>query len=152
MQRILVVMRGFASDDRALDWLTPLACGQKAAVTLMPLANGRVLDLHQYDHQDSPPGQHLMHCLRHLERAGVPVDLKFRQGDIVQQVVEETIGSSYDLLVIAAEAEGGFVNQVITAVDQHHAHAGRPIFVLKPPELPGQPTIQLNIPQGERTR
>lgn len=138
MQRILVVMRGFASDERALDWLTPFAWGQKAKVTLMPLANGHALDLYQYHHQDSPHRHHLMHCLHRLEEEGVPVDLKFRQGNIIQQVVEETASNDYDLLAIAAEAEGSFVNQVITAVDQRHAHCNRPIFVLKPPALPRQ--------------
>ena len=146
IQRILVVMRGFASDECALDWLTPLASGQKATVTLLPLANGHVLDLNHYLCQNSPHGQHLGRCLQHLEREGVPVNLKFRQGDIIQQVVEETTGNNYDLLAITAEAEGSFVNQVITAVDQHHTHAGHPIFVLKPPELPNQPTTQPNLP------
>ncbi len=136
IRRILVVMRGFASDERALDWLAPLVSGQKAAVTLMPLANGHVLDSNHYLNQDSHHRKHLERCLHHLEKAGVSVNLKFRQGDAVAQVVEETAGNDYDLLAITAEADGSFVNQVITAVDQCHAHNGRPIFVLKPPELP----------------
>lgn len=138
IKRILVVMRGFASDERVLDWLTPFAWGQKAAVTLLPLTNGPILHLNEYLYRDSPHRQHLKRCLHHLESKGVAVNLKFRQGDPVQQVVEETIDNNYDLLVISAEAEGSFINQVITAVDQRHAHIGRPIFVLKPPELPRQ--------------
>jgi hypothetical protein len=150
MKRILMVMRGFASDEQVLDWLTPFAWSQQAAVTLMPLSNSATLHLNEYLYQDSPPRQHLERCLHLLEREGVPVNLKFRQGDAVQQVVEETIHSTYDLLVMTAEAEGSFVNEVITAVDQHHAHIGRPIVVLKPPELPRQPT-SLFLQEGDLT-
>jgi hypothetical protein len=103
----------------------------------MPLTNGTDLNLSQYHHRESLAGQHLEHCLCRLNAEGVRVNLKFRQGNAVQQVVDEVRGDAYDLLAIAAEAEGSFVSQVITAVDQGHAHRNRPIFVLKPPELPG---------------
>lgn len=136
IRRILVVIRGFASDERALDWLAPFAGRRQATVTLMPLLSGAGLDLHQYHHPDSLAGQHLARCLYRLRTEGVAANLKFRQGRLVQQVVNEVAEDGYELLVIAAEAEGDFVSQVITAVDQHHAHDGRPIFVLKPPELP----------------
>lgn len=137
IRHILVVMRGFASDEQALDWLIPFTWQQQPTVTLMPLTNGTDLNLSQYHHRESLAGQHLEHCLRRLNAEGVSVNLKFRQGNAIQQVVEEVIGDAYDLLAIAAEAEGSFVSQVITAVGQHNAHRNRPIFVLKPPELPG---------------
>jgi hypothetical protein len=54
----------------------------------------------------------------------------------VQQVVAEVTGDHYDLLAIAAEADGEFVSQVITAVDHRQVHNDRPIFVLSPPALP----------------
>lgn len=141
IRRILVVMRGFASDEQALDWLIPFAWQNQTTVTLMPLTNGTDLNLSQYHHRKSLAGQHLDHCLRRLHAEGVKVNLKFRQGNAIQQVVEEVSGNEYDLLAMAAEAEGSFVSQVITAVDRHHAHCNRPIFILKPPGLPGQPTI-----------
>lgn len=137
MQRILVVMRGFASDEQALDWLISLAWQHQPTVTLMPLTSGPDLNLSQYHHRKSLAGQHLDRCLRRLHDEGIRVDLKFRQGNVIQQVVEEVTGDAYDLLAIAAEAEGSFVGQVISAVDQRRAHCNRPIFVLKPPELPG---------------
>lgn len=135
LQRILVVMRGFASDERALDWLTPFAWQEGTAVTLLPLTNGSGPGLGQYLHRESPSGQHLDRCLRRLHAEGVTLQLKFRQGSPVQQVVEELTSSAspYDLLAIAAEGAGDFVYQVMTAVDDQKAHAGRPIFVLKPP-------------------
>lgn len=138
IKRILVVMRGFASDEQALDWLTPFAWQFQATVTLMPLTSGPGLGFSKYHQRESPAGRHLDRCLLRLHTEGVPVSLKFRQGDAVQQVVEEVAGDTYDLLAIAAEAEGDFVSQVLTAIDQQQAHNGRPIFVLKPPDLTSQ--------------
>lgn len=135
IRRILVVMRGFASDERVLNWLVPFTCQQQAAFTLMPLINGSSLDLHQYHRHDSPAGHHLERCLQRLQAESASVTLKYRFGDAIQQVVDEVSGDAYDLLVLAAEAEGDFVRQVMTAVDQHNVHRNRPIFVLKPPEL-----------------
>ncbi len=132
-QHILVIMRGFASDERTLEWLIPLASHQQAKLTLMPLMSGKAMDFAHYHQPDSAAGQHLARCLQPLYRAGVSVDLKFRQGDIRQQVIEEVRGDTYDLLAITAEAEGTFVHQIITAVDEQAVHHGRAIFVLKPP-------------------
>lgn len=136
IQRILLVMRGFASDERALDWLTSFAWPQQATVTLLPLSNGSGFGLGQYLHQESSASQHLDRCLRRLYAEGVTVNLKFRQGNPIQQVIEEIANSTntYDLLAIAAEDAGDFVHQVISAVDQNDAFGDRPIFVLKPPE------------------
>ena len=134
-RRILVIMRGFASDEHTLEWLIPLACHQQAKLTLMPLMSGTAMDFAHYHQPDSAAGQHLARCLQPLYTAGVSVDLKFRHGDVRQQVVEEVRGDTYDLLAITAEAEGLFVSQVITAVDEQAIHHGRAIFVLKPPQL-----------------
>lgn len=149
LQRILVVMRGFASDERALDWLTPFAWQAGTAVTLLPLINGA--DLGPYLHPDSPSGQHLDRCLRRLHAEGVTVQLKFRQGSPVQQVVEELASRAnpYDLLAIAAEGAGDFVYQVMTAIDNHKTHLGWPIFVLKPPTS-GITAANLLVEQGEK--
>jgi hypothetical protein len=143
IKRILLVMRGFASDERTLDWLTPFAWSQQATITLLPLVNGSGFGLGQYLHQESSAGQHLDRCLRRLHADGITVNLKFRQGNLVQQVVEEISQSTntYDLLAIAAEDAGDFVHQVISAVDQNDVFGDRPIFVLKPPERLHQPII-----------
>lgn len=143
IRRILLVMRGFASDERALDWLMPFAWQQQATATLLPLANGSGFGFGQYLRRESPAGQHLDRCLSRLHKEGVTVDLKFRQGNPIQQVVAEIANNAnpYDLLAIAAEDAGDFVHRVITAVEQNGIHGDRPIFVLKPPELTSQPAI-----------
>lgn len=138
MRHILVIMRSFASDEWALDWLVPFVRRQQAAITLMPLVNSNGLYLHPYPSQDSPAGQHLERCLQRLQNKGISVNLKYRFGNAVQRIVDEVTGDAYDLLVLAAEAEGDFVSRVITAVDQHNARHNLSIFVLKPPELQGR--------------
>lgn len=133
IQRILVVLRGFASDERALDWLSPFAWQQQAVFTLMPLVNGSGLHWHPYHPQDSPAGQHLERCLHRLQTRGITINLKYRFGNTIEQVIDEVSGNTYDLLALAAEAKGDFVSQVMTAIDQHNVHGNRAIFVLKPP-------------------
>ncbi|MGD2049303.1 MAG: hypothetical protein PVH03_07405, partial [Chloroflexota bacterium] len=88
IRHILVVMRGFASDEQALDWLVLFTWQHQPTVTLMPLTNGSELNLSQYHHRESLAGQHLARCLRRLHSEGVRVDLKFRQGNAIRQVVE----------------------------------------------------------------
>lgn len=144
IRRILVVLRGFASDEGALDWLTPFAWQQQAIVTLLPLSNNSRSGFVQYLQRESLASQHLDRCLRRLHTEGIAVDLKFRQGNPIQQVVAEIASNAhpYDLLVIAAEDAGDFVHRVIAAIEQNGIHGDRPIFVLKPPELTSQLSIE----------
>jgi hypothetical protein len=39
----------------------------------------------------------------------------------------------YDLVVIAAEAHGQFVAEVLDQLDGQHLHTTRPILIIKPP-------------------
>ena len=145
IRRILLVMRGFASDERVLEWLNPFARQQQAVVTLLPLTNGFESGFGPYLQRESPASQHLDLCLRHLHTEGVTIDLKFRQGNPIQQVVTEIASNvyPYDLVAIAAEDSGDFVHRVIAAIDQNGVHGSRPIFVLKPPEQLFQPSSNL---------
>jgi hypothetical protein len=138
MRRMLVVMRGFASDERMLDWLLSFAWQYQAGLTLLLLTHDLGQDIGQYHQTDSLAGRHLARCLDRLKVVELVVDLKFRQGDAVEQVLEEVSGAEYDLLALAAEAGGSFVRRVIATIDQRQVHNGRPIFVLTPPELAGR--------------
>lgn len=147
VRRILAVLRGFASDEQLLDWLPLLAAPQQAQVTLLPISREAGLGLGPSYRRNSPPGHHLERCLATLQALGTPTALKHRLGaaapggvaleSAVRQVVEEVTEEAYDLLVLAAEADGDFVSRVITAVDRSPGHPQRPIFVLKPRELSG---------------
>lgn len=135
VRRILLAMRGYTSDDRVLDWIVPLAQQQQTSLILMPLVDSHALDIRKYIRPDNPAGQHLQLCVHHLQQAGVETTLKLRQGPPIHQVVEELAQESYDLLVIAAEARGDFVRQILDALSAQQVHVGRPIFILRPPTM-----------------
>lgn len=131
-KQFLVVLRGFASDAHIVETVVPLAKESGALVTMMPLAGFSVLDSSK-THLLKP---HFESCLGHLQQNNVYAQLKVRQGDPVEQVVNELADGRYDLLVIAAEAQGDFVSSVFTAVCQQQLYNGRLLFILKPPTSP----------------
>lgn len=133
-RQILVALRGFASDELILDVIAPLVEQNQACVSIMPLAGFSALQPPISNNEGLMP-QHLERCLAHLCGSGGHAGLKFRQGQPVEQVVNELHQGDYDLLVIAAEAQGDFVGSVLTAVSERHAHDGRAVFILKPPGL-----------------
>lgn len=53
-----------------------------------------------YHCQDSPTGQHLERCLQRLQTRGIAINLKYRFGNAIEQVVDEVSGDAYDLLVL----------------------------------------------------
>lgn len=144
IHRILVALRGFASDEYALRSIVRFAWPLHTTVTLMPLVYEPVLNLSHFQRQGDPFSQHLERCLHHLHENGMRVDLKFRQGDPIRQVIAEVSTEPYDLLVIAAEARGAFVGQMIMAMNQCSVYMDRPIFIVKPPYPSSQsPTFQI---------
>lgn len=133
VRRILVVMRGFASDPYMLDWLVPLFCHTGAAVTLMPLLPTPALPLNQVLKGNNPVWSHLERCLQLFHTHAIQPTLCWKEGRAPQQqIAEEYAHGNYDLLVIPAEGEGEFVRTVLAAVDRHPTDAQRPILVLKP--------------------
>ena len=136
IERILVAIRGFASDDQLLDWLAPLARAQQARVALLPLLDSPMLELEDLLCIDGPAKRHLDHLLQRLTGENVSASLRIRPGDPVAQIVAELSQGDYDLLIIAAEAHGQFVTHVLDVLDQRAAHLNRPIFILKPTDLP----------------
>ncbi|MCA9873045.1 MAG: hypothetical protein KC441_05305 [Anaerolineales bacterium] len=135
LRHILVALRGFASDTQTLDWMAPFALLPGEHVTILPLAGGLLNPGGHHHPADQATSAHLEHCLRRLQKSGIQANLKFRQGHPVQQVIDELEQGEYDLLLVAAEAEGSFVTRLLTAVDAQHLHAHRPIFILKPPAV-----------------
>lgn len=144
MRRILVALRGFASDTQALDWMAPFALLPGEHVTILPLSGGPLRKPGKNHPADMASGAHLEQCLRQLEKSGIQASLRFRQGKPVQQISDELAQGDYDLLVIAAEAEGNFVNRLLTTIEAHHLHAERPIFILKPPTCSDATTVLAN--------
>lgn len=133
LRRILIVWRGFSSDGYALNWMIPLARQLECNVCVMPLTEPPTRSLVGLLHANGLVKQHIEECLHRLEAEGIQPYLKLREGDPVNQVATELAQGDYDLLVIAAEGQGHFVAQVLTALAERHAHSDRPVFILKPP-------------------
>ena len=53
-------------------------------------------------------------------------------GPLEAQIADEVAGGDYDLIAIAAEAHGDFVQQVLQEIEDRTLHADRPILVIKP--------------------
>jgi nucleotide-binding universal stress UspA family protein len=84
----------------------------------------------------APVRAHLEECLREMAAANVNVSLRLRQGDPTEQVIAELSHSPYDLLVMAAEARGDFVLNVLNRIDATGVLPTQPILILKPPVVP----------------
>ena len=131
LHRILVALRGYSADGQLLDWLAPLL-QPDTSVTFMPL------------HADNASGQpsfllnrversHLKDCLHHPALRNTQVWVKLRQGQAVNQVIEETSQDAYDLVVIAAEGYGHLVSRIVTGVEEKGTRRQCSFFILKPP-------------------
>lgn len=134
LRRILVALRGFSSDIQAVDWILPLAQAPDTAVTLLPLADSPLHQVRRATHPGDLVEPHLELCLTQLRNANIPIHLKFRQGQPLHQIMNELGQGNYDLLVVTAEAQGDYVQTILAAMEECHAHTGRPIFILKPPQ------------------
>jgi nucleotide-binding universal stress UspA family protein len=75
-------------------------------------------------------------CLSDLNKANVQVSLRLRQGNPVEQIVTELAQGDYDLLVIAAEARGDFVLNVLSRIDAAGVLPTQPMLIIKPPVEP----------------
>jgi nucleotide-binding universal stress UspA family protein len=132
LRRILVVMRGFSSDEYVLDWIAPLIRQTGAAVTLMPLVDPTYGHLHQMLNGKGLLWEHVEGCLRRFGLNGLYPHLKLREGKLIQQIVVEVEEGNYDLLVIPAEGYGEFVTSVLAEVNQGSHGAQCPVLVMKP--------------------
>jgi nucleotide-binding universal stress UspA family protein len=135
IKKMLVVLRGYGSDHQTIERALPLLAHEGAEVTVLPLLN---LARWQTNCPDSsaPYRTHLELCLSDLNKANVQVSLRLRQGNPVEQIVTELAQGDYDLLVIAAEARGDFVLNVLSRIDAAGVLPTQPMLIIKPPVEP----------------
>jgi nucleotide-binding universal stress UspA family protein len=142
MNRILLVLRGHSPDESALEWIIPLARAASASVTLLAVAP-LMLPLYTREIRrfqgvamllspDSGIGEHVMACSQRLVAAGVAGNLKLRQGSPRDQIASEAADGDYDMIAIAAEAHGDFVQEVLTHLETICFCPDASIMVLKP--------------------
>lgn len=142
LHHILLVLRGHSPDEHVLDWVIPLALAGQARVTLLtvfPTAGRGSWRNTRMPHglanllsTDSEPGKHVMSCTRRLTAAGINGQLKLCQGLTEQTIANEVSQGSYDLITIAAEAHGDFVQRVLRQVKSLSSNYQQPVLVIKP--------------------
>jgi hypothetical protein len=128
--RLLVVLRGFASDHIEVEWAGLLA-DRSGIVTVMPLVSPRPNLARQWSPINGQRRDQIQLCLDHLHAVGAPAQLKYRFGDPVEQIVTELNENDYDLLVLAMEGDGAFVGSILNAIASAKVHGSKPILVLR---------------------
>ncbi len=131
--QMLVALRGFGSDREALDRVIPILSREGAGATVLPLSHPGSARSNDLVAGHLPARQHLQTFLRDLKEKDVQVDVRLSQGDPVCQIVTELGQGSYGLLVVAAEAEGEFVRQVLSRIEDEALWPGKPVLIVKPP-------------------
>jgi nucleotide-binding universal stress UspA family protein len=113
-RRVLLVLRGFASDEVALSWVMRLATRiEGASVSLLPIIGQAPWGALSYLRQPGPAQGHIATCAKRLEAAGIATTLTLQSGEPRHQVAQAMRQSSYDLMVVAAEGHGQFVGQLL---------------------------------------
>jgi nucleotide-binding universal stress UspA family protein len=113
LRRILLLVRGEATDEATVEWGLHLAQTNNSEVTLLVVLPAPLSDSgrHTCALSDllaghSLPGKYVRRVLRRLVDAGVNATLKLNQGSPERQVRQEVKQEVYDLIIISAEPSG----------------------------------------------
>jgi hypothetical protein len=132
-RRILLVMRGFASDEVALKWVMRLAATvPNPSVALLPLGGQAPWGALSYLQQQGPVQERVSAYAHRLAAVGINVTLTLHSGEPRRQVVQALRQRTYDLLVIAAEGHGHLVGQLLADLEAEDTVPPRGVLVLKP--------------------
>jgi hypothetical protein len=116
LQRMLVVLRGFAADLKLVQWAAALAGSTEAQITLLPLATADVLSLRPLLDEATTEGRHLRRCIQLLGAGQSAARLCVRTGPAAQQIAAELAAHTYDLVALPAEGQGEFVVTALTPI------------------------------------
>lgn len=132
-RRVLVALRGFASDATLLDLLVPLARRNNVSLTVLMLATVHPINVARLLCHEGAMKAHATACLQRLQQEGIQAQLRVQPGDAVTQIVNEINQQSYDLLVLAAEGQGTFVAHLLTMLEQEQGSQNYSVLIVKPP-------------------
>lgn len=142
LKRILLVSRGQASDQAAVDWVVRMAQPARAAVTVLavlppmsPAMHSQALARYGLSYwltTDTPLGWQLRQIAGQLVDWEIEGKLRFRQGSPDSQIQNEIAEGDHDLIVIAADSTswwerrllGKLVSPLLRWVD-------RPVLIAK---------------------
>lgn len=136
IDHMLVALRGYGSDFETLDRVYPMLAREGAGATVLPLSQMDALRPNNPLGGNPSARRHLRRFLGELDRNNIHVDVRLSHGDPAGQIIGELAHGRYDLLVVAAEAEGEFVWRVLSRIEREDVWPGRPVLVVKPPVMP----------------
>jgi nucleotide-binding universal stress UspA family protein len=151
-RRILLVLRGFASDEVAIRWVTRLAHQQPTveikgdggnpsgasahqpptSVALLPIMGQGPWGALRYLQQGGNAQAHVGACAAQLAEADIQPTLTLQSGEPRQQVAQAVRQGGYDLMVVAAEGHGHFVGQLLADLEEKCTLPLGGVLVLKP--------------------
>lgn len=143
LRRMLLVTRGYETDNVAVDWIIHLAQPSNAAVTVLAVlpdvpamcnqAARMQCGLADWLATDTPLGQQLRRIVQRLVNWGAEGTLRFRQGSPEQQIWGEVTEGDYDLIVITADHPSWWLRRLLgELVTPLLRWANRPVLIAKP--------------------
>ena len=96
INRVLVAYRGSQCDLEAVRFIGPLLARKKPEITALHVYNPNG------DADEESARQCVLQCGSTLEEEGHEPKVKIEQGDFVDEILKELVGSRYDLLVLGA--------------------------------------------------
>jgi nucleotide-binding universal stress UspA family protein len=144
LKKILLVTRGYETDNIAVDWLVRLAQPSKTVATVLALVPASAA---MYQHAvtympygladwlatDTPLGRQLRRITQQLVNWEVEGTLRFRQGSPSQQIQREVAEGNYDLITVAADSPDWWLRRLLGEVVNPLLHwADRPVLIARP--------------------
>jgi nucleotide-binding universal stress UspA family protein len=143
LKRILLVTRGYETDNIAVDWLVRLTQASHATATVLALvpispviyqraATAMPHGLMDWLATDTPLGHQLQRIAQKLANWEIEGRLHFRQGSPNEQIQQELSEGGYDLVVISAEPEDWWQRRLLgEVVNPLLNKANRPVLIAK---------------------
>ena len=97
IHRVLVAYSGSSCDESALNFLGPMLLRKKPQITLMHVQDTTDEESREYADACLLKGESTLKKLEHMP------EMKFAEGDVVEEVVREIALDNYDLVVLGAK-------------------------------------------------
>lgn len=135
LRRLLVALQGHSPDYHTLSLAIKMGHLFQAQITLLGVASIKragVEGIGTLLNPSTPAGQHLQACQQQLLAEPLTGSLKLRQGIPEEQIAQEYLEGQYDLLAIAIETHGEFVQRIMTHLSDLAPQHPRSILAVKP--------------------
>ncbi len=143
LRRILLVIRGHETDDRAFDWIARLARPSGATVTVLavvppvPVMYRGAIRMQQglpaLLATNTTLGRQMRRIVRRLVNWQIEGTLRLREGTPDYQIRRELLEGDYDLITITAETHGRWLRRLVgDVIGPLLRWADRPVLIAKP--------------------